>query len=62
MMKRVIYVSPRLVPIGLEAASAILQSSPIKFSGVDGVTVAPWEDVIPDGKDEKDHTFDVSFE
>lgn len=61
-MKRGIYVFPRLVPIGLEVASAILQSSPIKFSGVEGVTVAPWEDLIPDGKDETDTSFDVSFE
>lgn len=63
-MNKTGYISPALRCVGFESGEELLQSSVIKITRVDGVTVAPWLDVEPVGKedDEDDNAFDVSFE
>lgn len=59
------YFAPSLRSVELDVQEALLQSSVIKINKVAGVTVAPWEDLVPDGKSpepEADHAFDVTFE
>lgn len=57
------YFAPSLRSVELDVQEALLQSSVIKINKVAGVTVAPWLDVEPIGKeDEDDNAFDVTFE
>lgn len=59
------YVCPEVRVAFVECASELLQSSVIKITAVEGVTVAPWDDVVPENADPKpgaDHSFDVTFE
>lgn len=63
-MRNNVYFAPSLRSVELDVQEALLQSSVIKINKVAGVTVAPWLDVKPIGKedDEDDNAFDVSFE
>lgn len=57
------YTSPEVKVTSLECGCDLLYSSVIKITAVEGVTVAPWEPVRPQGWEEgKDDTFDVTFE
>lgn len=59
------YASPELRTTSLECCVGMLYSSVIKITAIDGVTVAPWDDVVPNGTEPipgADHSFDVTFE
>lgn len=62
-MHRLKYSSPAVWGVDCKLEDSILAASVIRISTeVKGVTVAPWEAVVPEGTDDEDNAFDVSFE